>query len=119
MGVGKQTKVLDSVTTTNAGVTSTIVSGLLSYEEAILLIEEEGTNDIEYQVEVTPAFYPDYPVGSDDTSIKWHTLLAWTDLASGAEIALAIGDAWDAVRIKAKSDVTNTHGVVSAWVNRK
>ena len=119
MGVGKQTKVMDSVTTTDAGVESTIVSGLLSYSEVIMFIEEENTNAVEYQIAVTPAYYPIQPVGSNDTTVKWHTLLAWTDLAKDGEIALAIGDAWDAVKVTVRSDVSSTHGKVSVWVNRK
>ena len=119
MPAGRKDKILDTATTNDSGITSTIVSGLLDYEDVILFIEEENTNAVEYQVEVTPAFYPLEPTGSDDITAKWYTLLAWTDLAKDGEIALAIGDAWDAVRVKVRSDVTATAGVVSVWVNRK
>lgn len=119
MGIGRKTKVIDTVTTTDAGITSTVVSDLLSYDNILILIEEENTNAVEYQVEVTPAYYANEPIGSDDTTTKWHTLLSWTDLAKDGEISLALTNAWDAIRVKVRSDVSSTHGVVSVWINRK
>lgn len=115
---GKREKIMDSVTTTNTGAISAVKSGLLHTKGVLLLIKEEGTNDIEYQVEVCPD-YDLVGVGSDDTSREWYTLLSWTDLASDGSIPLSISDKWDAVRVKARSDVGGAHGVVSVWCQKR
>ena len=115
---GRREKLMDSITTTDAGVTSTVKSGLLESKGVLLLIKEEGDNDIEYQVEVCPDFDL-VGVGSDDATREWYTLLAWTDLATSASIPLSISDKWDAVRVKARSNVSAAHGTVSVWCQKR
>jgi len=114
----RKDKVIDSVTTTDAGISSVIVSGLLNYRTVLIFIEEENTNAVEYQILVSPD-HDLNAIGSNDTTIKWHTLLSWTDLAKDGEVALTLTDGWDAVYVQVRSDVSSTHGVVSVWINRK
>ena len=77
----------------------------------LYLIEEEDANAIEYQIEVSPDV--------EASTVKWYILLSWTDLAQDGEVALAITDAWDGLRIGVRSNVEAADGVVSAWIDRK
>ena len=111
---GKKTKVLDSLTTDGPAAGEEDYSNpvtILGFAKTVILIEEENTNAIEYQIEVSP--------NVDATTVKWYVLLSWTDLAKNGEVALAITDPWDGVKIGVRSDVEATDGKVSAWITRK